>query len=97
MTGHESGSPKNKTERKKKNENSFDSKPVCRRARLRFGYSTCTGKTPPKMKMTTDIPAGIAIPDSVETRLGELKLDSDGPGQGLEHALPPLRPARAVV
>lgn len=30
-------------------------------------------KTPPKMKMTTDIPAGIAIPDSVETRLGALK------------------------
>ncbi len=28
---------------------------------------------PPKMKMTTDIPPGIAIPDRVETRLGTLK------------------------
>ena len=27
----------------------------------------------PRMKMTTDIPPGIAIPDSVNTRLGELK------------------------
>jgi len=26
----------------------------------------------PKMKMTTDIPQGIAIPDKVETRLGTL-------------------------
>ena len=29
--------------------------------------------TPPKMKMTTDIPAAITTPDSVETRLGTLK------------------------
>jgi hypothetical protein len=28
---------------------------------------------PPKMKMTTDIPAAITTPDSVETRLGTLK------------------------
>ena len=27
----------------------------------------------PKMKMTTDIPAGITTPDSVQTRLGTLK------------------------
>jgi hypothetical protein len=27
---------------------------------------------PPKMEMTTDIPAGIAMPDKVETRLGTL-------------------------
>jgi len=27
---------------------------------------------PPKMKMTTDIPPGIAIPDRVETRLGTM-------------------------
>ena len=32
---------------------------------------------PPKMKMTTDIPAGVAIPDTVETRLGTLRF-SDG-------------------
>ena len=29
--------------------------------------------TPPKMKMTTDIPAAITTPDKVETRLGTLK------------------------
>ena len=29
-------------------------------------------QTPPKMKMTTDIPASITTPDSVETRLGTL-------------------------
>jgi hypothetical protein len=32
---------------------------------------------PPKMKMTTDIPAAITTPDSVETRLGTLNF-SDG-------------------
>jgi hypothetical protein len=31
----------------------------------------------PKMKMTTEIPADILTPDTVETRLGSLKL-SDG-------------------
>src|SRR5471032_2299785 len=31
-------------------------------------------QTPPKMKMTTDIPAEITTPDSVESRLGTLKL-----------------------
>jgi hypothetical protein len=30
-------------------------------------------QAPPKMKMTTDIPPGIAMPDTVETRLGTLK------------------------
>jgi hypothetical protein len=30
-------------------------------------------QTPPKMKMTTDIPAAITTPDKVETRLGALK------------------------
>ncbi len=30
-------------------------------------------QTPPKMKMTTDIPPSITTPDSVETRLGTLK------------------------
>ena len=32
---------------------------------------------PPKMKMTTDIPPGIATPDSLETRLGKLILRDD--------------------
>ena len=31
-------------------------------------------QTPPKMKMTTDIPAEITTPDSLETPLGTLKL-----------------------
>src|SRR5512139_2440297 len=35
--------------------------------------STPQAQTPPKMKMATDIPAGIAIPDTVSTRLGTLK------------------------
>ena len=35
--------------------------------------TTAQAQTAPKMKMTTDIPPGIAIPDSVNTRLGELK------------------------
>jgi hypothetical protein len=30
-------------------------------------------QTPPKMKMTTDIPASITTPDTVETRIGTLK------------------------
>ena len=33
---------------------------------------TTAGATPPKMKMTTDIPQGIATPDTLETRLGTL-------------------------
>jgi hypothetical protein len=36
-----------------------------------------TNSSPPKMKMTTDIPASITTPDSVETRLGTLKF-TDG-------------------
>ena len=35
--------------------------------------STAQAQTPPKMKMTTEVPAGIAMPDKVETRLGTLK------------------------
>src|SRR5512136_2590306 len=35
--------------------------------------STAQAQSPPKMKMTTDIAAGIAIPGTVETRLGTLK------------------------
>jgi len=35
--------------------------------------STIQAQTAQKMKMTTDIAPGIAIPDSVDTRLGELK------------------------
>jgi hypothetical protein len=35
--------------------------------------STAQAQTPTKMKMTTDIPAGIAIPGTIETRLGTLR------------------------
>ena len=35
--------------------------------------ATVSAQTPPKMKMTTDIPAAITTPDKVETRLGTLK------------------------
>ena len=35
--------------------------------------SSAHAQAPLKMKMTTDIPPGIAIPDTVETRLGTLK------------------------
>ena len=34
--------------------------------------STAQAQTSPKMKMTTEIPAGIAISDTVGTRLGTL-------------------------
>ncbi len=30
-------------------------------------------KEPPKMKMTTEVPEGIATPDSLETHIGTLK------------------------
>ena len=39
---------------------------------LGIGLTTSVAATPPKMKMTTDIPAGIATPDKLETRLGTL-------------------------
>src|SRR5512145_689521 len=35
--------------------------------------STAQAQTPPKMKMTTEVPAGIAMPAMVETRLGTLR------------------------
>jgi hypothetical protein len=35
--------------------------------------ATVSAQIPPKMKMTTDIPAAITTPDKVETRLGMLK------------------------
>jgi hypothetical protein len=38
-----------------------------------FGGAVVHAQTPPKMKMTTDIPASITTPDKVETRLGTLK------------------------
>ena len=34
---------------------------------------------PPKMKMTTDIPAGIAAPDTLDTRFGTLKFEDGFP------------------
>lgn len=41
--------------------------------------STALASQPPKMKMTTDIPAGIATPDSVKTSIGTLKLKDGVP------------------
>ena len=41
------------------------------------GCASTGSQTPPKMKMTTDIPSSITTPDSVETRLGTLKF-TDG-------------------
>jgi hypothetical protein len=35
--------------------------------------TTAQAKTPPKMKMTTEIPADITTPDMVQTRLGTLR------------------------
>src|SRR5512138_3470535 len=40
---------------------------------LAFTTIVAQAQTPPKMKMTTDIPPEITTPDSVETRLGTLK------------------------
>ena len=40
---------------------------------LAFTTTGAPAQTPPKMKMTTDIPPQITTPDSVETRLGTLK------------------------
>ncbi len=36
--------------------------------------ATSAWAKPPKMKMTTPIPPGIATPDKLETRIGTLKL-----------------------
>ena len=38
-----------------------------------FATTHAQTQTPPKMKMTTDIPPQITTPDSVETRLGTLR------------------------
>ena len=40
---------------------------------LAFATTTAQAQTPPKMKMTTDIPPELTTPDSVDTRLGTLK------------------------
>jgi hypothetical protein len=45
----------------------------CAVASLLMLTSTHAQTTPPKMKMTTDIPVPITTPDTVETRLGTLK------------------------
>jgi hypothetical protein len=42
-------------------------------------FASAQTTPPPKMKMTTDIPASITTPDSVETRLGTLKFDDGFP------------------
>jgi hypothetical protein len=41
--------------------------------------TTTHAQTPPKMKMTTDIPADITTPNKVDTRIGTLKFDSGFP------------------
>jgi len=38
-----------------------------------FATTASQAQTPPKLKMTTDIPTAITTPDSVETRLGTLR------------------------
>ena len=38
-----------------------------------FSTTIIQAQTPPKMKMTTNIPPQITTPDTVETRLGTLK------------------------
>ena len=43
--------------------------------------SMVLASTPPKLKMTTDIPAGIAAPDKMETRLGTLNFFDGFPDQ----------------
>ena len=44
-----------------------------------LAITTTRAADAPKMKMTTDIPASITTPDSVETRLGTLKFDDGFP------------------
>src|ERR1700733_7819226 len=39
-----------------------------------LAVATSSAQTVPKMKMTTEIPAEITTPDTVETRIGTLKL-----------------------
>lgn len=46
-------------------------------AALVTAMATSAWAEPPKMKMTTTVPHGVATPDSVKTRLGELKF-TDG-------------------
>ena len=40
----------------------------------------------PRMKMTTDVPPGIATPDKLETRLGTLSLFDGVPDKGEKHS-----------
>jgi len=40
---------------------------------LMIGASAVQAQVTPKMKMTTNIPSGIAAPDKMQTRLGTLK------------------------
>jgi len=41
-------------------------------AALTLISATALAAAPPKMKMTTDVPPGIATPDTLETRIGTL-------------------------
>jgi hypothetical protein len=56
--------------------------------------SAVHAQTPPKMKMTTDIPAAITTPDKVETRLGTLKFFDGFPDDGARRS---MRTARAFA
>ena len=49
------------------------------------GTTTGHAQTASKMKMTTDIPANITTPDSVETRLGTLKFTDGFPDDSTVH------------
>ena len=47
------------------------------------GFSAGVWAEAPKMKMTTEVPPGIATPDRLETRLGTLNLFDGVPDNGL--------------
>lgn len=44
-------------------------------------WSQAWAEGPPKMKMTTDVPEGIATPDRLDTRIGTLTLDNGVPDE----------------
>jgi len=48
---------------------------------LALAFNTSLAAEPPKMKMTTEVPSGIATPDKLETRLGPLRLRDGVPDE----------------
>ncbi len=46
------------------------------------GLATAVAAQPPKMKMTTDVPLSITVPDKVETSIGTLKFFDGVPTEG---------------